>query len=65
MDEDGNQADVTSADGNNPNNIQNQMFTSMSDIGFPSNIHNYNLKNKSSGGAKPPKKGNEELISTD
>ena len=33
----------------------------MSDIGFPSNIHNYNLKNK---GAKP-KKGGEELISTD
>lgn len=23
---------------------KNQMFTSMSDIGFPSNIHNYNLK---------------------
>ena len=26
------------------NTSQNQMFTSMSDIGFPSNIHNYNLK---------------------
>ena len=24
--------------------VQNQMFTSMSDIGFPANIHNYNLK---------------------
>ena len=23
---------------------KNEMFTSMSDIGFPSNIHNYNLK---------------------
>lgn len=23
---------------------KNQMFTSMSDIGFPSNIHKYNLK---------------------
>jgi len=23
---------------------KNQMFTSMSDIGFSSNIHNYNLK---------------------
>jgi len=52
---------VTSADGQNPSDVKNQMFTSMSDIGFPSNIHNYNLKNK---GAKP-KKGGEELISTD
>ena len=31
-------------DDSSKDEAKNQMFTSMSDIGFPSNIHNYNLK---------------------
>ncbi len=39
------------------------MFTSMSDIGFPANIHNYNLKiNKH--GQPSSKSKNDELITT-
>ena len=36
------------------------MFTSMSDIGFPANIHNYNLKISK----HPQKAKTDELITT-
>lgn len=40
-------------DDSSKDEAKNQMFTSMSDIGFPSNIHNYNLKvNKQKEGQK-------------
>ena len=36
--------DVILDDDSEKDETKNQMFTSMSDIVFPSNIHNYNLK---------------------
>ena len=42
--------------------VKAEMFTSMSDIGFPSNIHNYNLNKKQ---AQLTKAKTGELITTD